>query len=230
MNTENVLGFLTIGALAYAAIDGVRSAIKKRPTVFGAATDPLQKHGNDGEEKVDAALREQGIPTLRNVFLQSWKEHVTELDLVALIGTSITVIEVKAWTGDVRGRTDDAEWSQVKGHQVKMMGNPLLQNRYHALHARRHLPRAHIAELVVFTEGMFPEGQPEGVVDIPGLLEYVGHQRTGEPDSPTMLAWGKLASISGRQDKQLLREKLLSQVRLGMGAENNGDDNITVVV
>ncbi len=72
---------------------GAPKGIRSRPMA------PAELHGDQGERAVDRALREAGIPTLRNVFIHLSGGGLTEVDVMALVGAEILVIEVKAWTG-----------------------------------------------------------------------------------------------------------------------------------
>lgn len=206
----NWISELAIGSLSLAVAGGLWAGLKAkvRPSV-----DPADLHGKEGEAMVDAALRSAGVPTLTNVFLDSWRGNITELDLLAFVGAEIMVIEVKAWAGEIRGQAEDAEWTQRKEHgESKSMRNPILQNRHHVQQAQRAFPHAVFSNVVVFTEVVFPAGAPAGVLNIDGLLSLVRTLRAGQPNNSTVFAWGKLSSISGCQDKAVLRAKLLAKI------------------
>lgn len=188
---------------------------EKKPDVRATAfsVDPAASHGEEGERQVDCALREAGIPALRNVFIHSPAGRLTEIDLLALVGSTILVIEVKAWAGQVFGKSADEDWVQRKHCGIiKEMKNPLHQNRHHLRALRQAHPKARNHGIVVFTEAGFPDGWPNGAVDIPDLLDLIEKQRKAVPDTATMLAWGKLSACSGQQDKIHLHDTLVAQV------------------
>lgn len=183
-----------------------------------------ERHGEQGERLVDDALCEAGIPTLRNLFLHDPGGQMTELDLVALVGKTLLVIEVKAWAGEVVGDANDMEWTQKKNNgALKLLKNPLHQNQHHLRALRTVLPKARSAGIVVFTESRFPDGLPDGVVDLSGLLQLIEQERKADPDAATVLGWGKLSVWSMRQNKRQLQEALITQIHGKMAAVGNYD-------
>lgn len=177
------------------------------------SADSAEACGERGERRVEDALRQAGIPTLRNVFLHQPGGRLTEIDLLALVGSTILVIEVKAWSGQVVGDVGDETWFQRKDRGGdKLMKNPLRQNHHHLRALRRALPSARSASIVVFTDAAFPAGTPAGVVDIPGLLRRIADLRRGDPDAATIQGWGKLSAWSMQQDKSALQANLVRQI------------------
>jgi Holliday junction resolvase-like predicted endonuclease len=181
---------------------------------FRPRVDSAEAFGDRAEREVEDQLRNLGIPTLRNVFLRGAKDRLTEIDLLALVGSTILAIEVKAWPGQIIGALDDKEWIQVKGRGTrKVMGNPLEQNRHHLRVLRAALPGAACDGLVVFTAGTFADGLPSGVLDVSSFLAHIDQKRQPEPDDATQLGWGKLSNWSMRQDKAELQQALIAQIQ-----------------
>lgn len=178
-----------------------------------AAADSAEAFGERAERRVEQELRDLDVPTLRNVFLQDPKGRLTEIDLLALVGSRILVVEVKAWPGQIVADPSAKEWLQIKERgDRKTMANPLEQNRRHQRVLQTLLPTSASEGLVVFAAGTFEDGVPPGVVDVPALLTIVTQTRQAEPDDATLLAWGKLASWSTRQNKSELNQALIAQI------------------
>lgn len=187
---------------------------KSADQLAGAGEDSAEAFGERAEHRAEQELRGLDIPTLRNVFLHGPMGRLTEIDLLALVGNKILVIEVKSWPGQIAGDQDAKEWIQIKETgDRKVMMNPLAQNRHHLRVLQAALPEAACKGLVVFIAGAFADTAPSGVVDLPALLAWVYQHRSEEPDDSTLLGWGKLSNWAAQQNKSELRETLMAQIR-----------------
>lgn len=115
---------------------------------------PAQR-GEDGEKQVLRYLEKRDLPALHSLIVQG-RHSFTEVDVVALVGDTILVIEVKNWGGTFYGEAHERYWRRMVGRKATRVFNPLAQNQGH-LRAMRHA---------------FPEGRYEGITILLGQARF----------------------------------------------------------
>ena len=147
--------------------------------------------GFKGELKVARRLRALGVPVLHGASVGGERER--ELDLLALIGGRIWVVEVKSSQGHPPRRAADG---------VRLAGPVVLEKarRQVALQVRAlaaALPGAALAGLIVFSERVRVEPPCADAVTLDELPALVARER-GDGDPETLAAWARLCAIRDR--------------------------------
>ena len=100
-----------------------------------------------------------------------------EVDGLLIAPTGIFVIEAKTYRGEIEGRADDAEWTQILGRTWRKFQNPLKQNYGHRKDVERIVGeqlRGEVVPVVAFSgEAKFRGARPAGVMDFGDVAAYV---------------------------------------------------------
>ena len=97
------------------------------------AENAMRKRGAEAEAMVEAVLKQSSIPFIHTLYIQHLKRGFSnELDFVAVVGQELWIIEVKGWSGELRGQRDVEGWvsekvSQGGNHFIKERRNPFFQ-------------------------------------------------------------------------------------------------------
>jgi hypothetical protein len=62
------------------------------------------------------------------------------------------VIETKLWGGKITGTSKDDLWRQDKNGKIKLLDNPIMQNKYHCRVVKNFYQGYHIFNIVVFVK------------------------------------------------------------------------------
>lgn len=105
-----------------------RSALLKRNSELG--------RGTRSERALASTLLRYGIPEqhiFHDLYLEKYKGHFSQIDLVAITEVGIIVFEVKDYSGWIFGSGNRTQWTKVLnyGHQKHRFYNPILQNNKH---------------------------------------------------------------------------------------------------
>lgn len=100
-----------------------------------------------------------------------------EIDCLYISTIGIFVIEVKTWSGYIKGQLNDSKWTQIKiygrTHETKSLVNPLIQNKGHVNVIKNLLNKDYpIYPLVVFTKNNAPKVSNE-VINYNQLIPYI---------------------------------------------------------
>lgn len=124
--------------------------------------------GKAGEEAVAAVLdgyaRRKGIYTLHGAKLPLYDDYC-EIDHMIFGTFGVVVVETKAVSGVIVGRSGDREVRHMIGARVHSMYNPILQNKTHCDNVRHHMKKAGFSEFPVWSFVVF--SAPD--VDITGF-------------------------------------------------------------
>jgi hypothetical protein len=127
---------------------------KKRQSE-AAKQERIAEAGRIGEEQVKAEFSK--IPNtivLSNLYVPVNNENTkhTEVDIVVLNKVGIYVIEVKNYTGVIKGDKDAKNWIRTNKDTVKEFYNPLMQNEAHIEALIRYVGRfsSRVKCLIVF--------------------------------------------------------------------------------
>jgi len=153
------------------------SAIRFRPPARGNA-------GLKGERRVGHRLRELGVPVLHGAFVADGAGE-RELDLLALLGGWIWVVEVKSSLGHPPRRIGPALAEAAR-----------VQLRRQMAALARALPGAELSGVVVFSERVRIEPPVDGVTTLEGLADLVAGQG-GAPSAATLEGWRRLCAARG---------------------------------
>lgn len=143
-----------------------------RPKVRGAA----------GERVLELRLRAELAGTgaaVKGPFMvyRGDGKGTAEVDGLVIAPTGIFVIEAKTYRGEIEGRADDAEWTQILGRTRRKFQNPLRQNHGHRKDVERIVGerlRGEVVPVVAFSgEAKFRGARPAGVMDFGDVAAYV---------------------------------------------------------
>lgn len=158
-----------------------------------------------GEKAVRSILSAHGHENLHDLYLPIGK-GVTQVDHVALVGSTLVVIETKNYEGAIFPQHGTIAWTQaLAGGKVKnRFQSPLQQNQGHARAVRALVgPGVPIEGLVVFAGGAtFPKGRPEGVLtiaELPRELKRLAALPGAKGDHA--VAWDKLKAAHEAADR-----------------------------
>ncbi|WP_370156577.1 nuclease-related domain-containing protein [Ferrovibrio sp.] len=87
---------------------------------------------------------------MRDVRLIGANGRPYQIDVLAWIGDSFFVIEVKNYSGTIKGWESNQDWTQILGGQRFRFYNPLRQNYGHLMAMRENFPDLPFEGLVVF--------------------------------------------------------------------------------
>lgn len=131
-----------------------------------------------GESRVCRHLKRHGCPYMRDVRLIGANGRQYQIDVLAWIGDSFFVIEVKNYSGTITGWENDHKWIQKLGGQRFRFFNPLRQNYGHLMAMRENFPGLPFEGLVVFA------GSARVVVSHPEVVTMKGfRQGLSRPDA-----------------------------------------------
>ncbi|WP_341702102.1 nuclease-related domain-containing protein [Ferrovibrio sp.] len=167
--------------------------------------------GWQGEARVCRQLRWHGIPHMRDVRLIGANGRPYQIDVLAWIGDSFFVIEVKNYSGTIKGWETDQDWTQILGGQRFRFYNPLRQNYGHLMAMRENFPALPFEGLVVFAGSASVAVSHPEVVNMKGFR--VGLARPdAKPKATPYLARGwaaiQAAGIDASGRRQRRRERL----------------------
>lgn len=163
-----------------------------RPKVRGAA----------GERVLELRLRAELAGTgaaVKGPFMvrRGDGKGTTEIDGLVVAPTGIFVIEAKTYKGEIEGRADDAEWTQVLGRTRRKFQNPLRQNYGHRKAIESIVGRklaGEVVPVVAFSgEARFRGARPKGVMDFGDVAAFVKGRKTARKLSADEVAAAKKA-------------------------------------
>lgn len=104
--------------------------------------------GTRSERDLVVKLLKQGIPSqliFHDLYLEKYKGHFSQIDLVAITDIGVIVFEVKEYSGWIFGSTDQLQWTQVLGYGKNKYRfyNPIKQNRTHISELTKQLSELH---------------------------------------------------------------------------------------
>jgi Nuclease-related domain len=145
--------------------------------------------GTRSERDLVIKLLKYGIPAqhiFHDLYLEKYKGHFSQIDLVAITDFGIVVFEVKEYSGWIFGNANQLQWTQVLGYgQYKYrFYNPIKQNRTHISELTKQLSEFHqlpVYSMIVFygnCELKEIDLVPEGTFiikpgEIPALLKHL---------------------------------------------------------
>jgi len=102
--------------------------------LLGRVTEPHR--GTRSERDLVVKLLKQGIPShliFHDLYLEKYRGHFSQIDLVAITDFGVIVFEVKEYSGWIFGSANQLQWTKVLGYgQYKYrFYNPIKQNRTH---------------------------------------------------------------------------------------------------
>ncbi len=107
--------------------------------------------GVKGELKLKRLLSYLDLPIMTNVYLKNGNK-ITEIDAIIKLPNYIAVIEVKNWTGVLKGEIQDTHWILTNRNKDKLRRNPIIQNHRHASAILSNsIGNTKIKDVVVFT-------------------------------------------------------------------------------
>ena len=87
----------------------------------------IVKAGVDGEKEVRKILKQlKNINVYSNVPIE-YNHNKSEIDYLCVSDKGLFIIEVKNYSGDIKGKYDDTKWKQYKTKEVKEVKNPVKQ-------------------------------------------------------------------------------------------------------
>jgi len=100
--------------------------------------------GTQSERDLVLKLLKYGIPAQRifhDLYVEKYKGHFSQIDLVAITEVGIIVFEVKDYSGWLFGNGNQTQWTQVLGYGKHKYGfyNPIMQNNKHISELRKQL-------------------------------------------------------------------------------------------
>lgn len=102
-----------------------------------ARPDRAAALGALGEALVAGALRDMGLPVLRNIVLRE-RGRSTEIDVIALAPGALVVLEVKTWSGFIQGAAQAALWTRHgRDNEAISVPNAVIQNQAHVAAVER---------------------------------------------------------------------------------------------
>ena len=148
----NSILFLLIIAAVFIAAVCIAALIARRKGDRGKDTDEIKTAGDRGEEEALWQIRRvlhNDDTLLTNVEL-SFEGMCTELDAVIVNTYGVFIIEVKNYSGVLKGGEDDFEWTKIKttpGGQKFIINvkNPLKQVKRQTYILAKYLERAGIS-------------------------------------------------------------------------------------
>ena len=153
--------------------------------------------GRIGEIAVCTALSNAGIPHLDDVYLPWGKDGFTQIDHVALVGSTFVAVETKNWKGIMMRDVEGGEiYRIVKGVRIPL-GDPTLQNKVHILALREFLRGATVTGIVVLPSikehEKFLDHLPNGYTRLPEAGHDIHALGVGtEPDAASLACWNLL--------------------------------------
>lgn len=122
-----------------------------------------------------AGLTEGGdYGVLHDLLLPCDDGRTTQIDHIVCTPSGIFVIETKNYAGWIYGKAGDAQWIQSLNRYSKFrFQNPILQNVRHVNAVRRIVSGVPVRNVVVFVNGHFPNGRPDGVFATAELEHFI---------------------------------------------------------
>lgn len=173
-------GYIVGGLMAAVVVPGTFRALKEflHPKISGAR----------GEAAVDRKLRKfkgGGFSRSRDIMLPA-PGKTAQIDNILVSRHGIFVIEMKNYTGSVRGTARESQWVHVfkKGRGQREFLNPIWQNEKHieALHRclKNKYPNIPYYNLAVFGNKCLPPRLP-GVCNLRDMNKIISEKMAGEP-------------------------------------------------
>ena len=149
--------------------------------------------GFKAEVRVARRLRELGVPTLHGVVVCGGgdRESERELDILALIGDCIWIVEVKSSQGHPPRWTADG---------FRIIGPAAIekarrQNRRQVEAVARLLPGVATAGVIVFSERVRVEPPCADTATLDSLSAFVAARQGRDASPPTLEAWRRLCEV-----------------------------------
>ena len=107
--------------------------------IIGSITDSPEHRGKQGEKQVDKKLNplifgRREHKQINNLMLEDDFGKTRQIDHVEIRKNGIFVIETKNYSGIIKGRENDDNWTQVLYTVQNQMRNPIKQNKSHCNH------------------------------------------------------------------------------------------------
>ena len=133
--------------------------------------------GQKGEEQVIKVLSDvkEYHHLLNNITLMNYESGMShQLDHILIHPHGIFVIETKNYFGDISYNPSNKKWTAIVKGNSKYIGDPLLQNKSHAVTLYKALKgRYKIIPVVVFAKNNAPYMDDENIINIDDLLLFI---------------------------------------------------------
>ena len=164
--------------------------------------------GIEGERQVQKQLKKLDLEAMHDVILPDGKGGLTQIDHIVLLSDKILVIETKNYSGLLFGNVSDLIWTHKIGRRTHRLQNPLRQNKLHIKAVQALKPGVPVSGLVIFTNhSKFPNGIPNGVIQLKDLKKYLGHNTCFETKKTLKDAW-RILKLNVRTDKTSKKEHM----------------------
>jgi hypothetical protein len=133
-----------------------------------------------GEGYVSQVLKRSFDNVIDGYVIRDEAGYTHETDHVVVTGAGVFVIETKNYSGIVLGDDDIPSWTQVlcDGKIRNKLYNPVRQNRSHAYHIRKVLPKkTNVYTLVVMVQGNIENIISDDVFSIPQAIGYINSKQ-----------------------------------------------------
>jgi len=173
-------GYWIAGSIALIAARPVAKAAWRlaAPKVRGA-------YGEFKVRRILRSFRSKNFARANDILIPHSHNHGTsQLDHVLVSRYGIFVIETKNYSGKVKGKKEDKEWTQIYGkNRTRKFLNPILQNESHIRSLRKVLhdyPDVPYHNLVVFSDNCKSPWIPH-VIHMSNLKHVIKENCKGEP-------------------------------------------------
>lgn len=116
---------------------------------FSRIEDKSMQKGLEGEEKIIRILLRifPKANIIHDAYFRDDELVTTQVDVIAIDTTGIYVIESKAYSGIVKGKTNEKSWVQLfYGKKYQSFFNPVMQNERHIVAIKNNLKEFNLPE------------------------------------------------------------------------------------
>lgn len=87
----------------------------------------IVKAGIDGEKEVKQILKQLKDITIYSNVPITYNQNKSEIDYLCISEKGLFIVEVKNYSGNIKGKYDDVKWKQYKTQETKEVKNPVKQ-------------------------------------------------------------------------------------------------------
>jgi len=155
-------------------------------------------HTNRGLDKI-------GIKQIKNAVCADGLDGDFEIDRLAMLHDSILVIAFRPYSGNIYCAESIPEWTQLLDQKSYKFKNPLFELGNQVTAIRNYLPGISVQGVLIFDySASFPKGQPERVMRLDNIPEYLLHANCPEPRLEVLKSWDALLKLPRRREQEPL--------------------------
>jgi hypothetical protein len=144
ISLQEILTKLLIGLYIVLALVITYFFYKKLRSNYALKRITDSDRGTSSERNLILTLLKCGIPAekiFHDLYVEKYKDHFAQVDLVAVTEVGIMVFEVKDYSGWIYGSGNQQKWTQVLnyGKEKHSFYNPIMQNNKHISELKKQL-------------------------------------------------------------------------------------------